>query len=210
MFDSPYHFRSSWQAVRCCFLSPFYRQENSALPKVTWPAMQWSQGSNTGYPKPQCASQLPRKQHEQVQNAKMLPGQVQALTSLEQICQECWALAAQEAGPQPQAPGAHQQRHLQTRLGAESGSPIKRAQHTLFKSQALLKTSAGNCVPLIEMKNKLGCQATVERGQEKRSGDKQLVSTSPAPDGHSQSPHKKEPNCGLCRKVGVNVPMCKT
>lgn len=98
--------------------------------------------------------------------------------------------------PRPQAPGpgAHQQRHLQTRLGAESGSPIKRARHTLLKSQALLKTSAGNCVPLIEMKNKLGCQATVERGQEKRSSDKQLVSTSPTPDGHRQSPHGKEPN----------------
>lgn len=124
----------------------------------------------------------------------MLPGQVQALTAPEEICQECLALAAQEAGSQAPGPGAHQQRHLQTRFRAESSSPIKRARHTLLKSQVLLKTSAGNCVPLIEMKNKLGCQATVERGQRRRSSDKQLVSTSPTPDGHSQSPHEKEPN----------------
>lgn len=73
---------------------------------------------------------------------------------------------------------AYQHPHLQTRFWVECSLPVKRALYTLLKSQALFKTSAWDCVALIEMKNKLSCQATVERGQEKRTSDKQLVSTS--------------------------------
>lgn len=170
-------------------------------------SMQWSQGSNTGCPKPKsvplssivCAPHPPPG--NSMSRSKMLrcfQGRSRPSQPLRKFIRNAGHLQPRKPVPSSQAPGpgpgAHQQPDLQTRFWAESSSPIKRARHTLLKSQALLKTSAGNCVPLIEMKNKLGCQATVERGQEKRSSDKQLVSTSPTPDGHSKSPHEKEPN----------------
>ena len=127
-------------------------------------SMQWRQGSNAG--RPTLKRVLP--------SPTVCAGPVFPPPKIAWSGSKCWQ--ASRVGPSNNNPAeispkssrlAHQHLHLQTRSGAEyGGGTIKRALHTLLKSQALLKTSAWNCVPLIEMKNKLRCQATAGRGQE--------------------------------------------
>lgn len=148
---------SLWGAIP--FVSPCNIQETESFAHVHPVSRRWRQGSNTGHPNRKCvllsptsvcwASVPPR--NGLCRSEMLRCFQAQALISLRKAVKD----------PRSQHP------HLQTRFWLECSLTVKRALHTLLKSQALFKTSAWNCVPLIEMKNKLSCQATVERGRGK-------------------------------------------